>query len=91
MRSAGIEDTVVRIEEDVTVDILVAASDALKGAEACAAVGTRRTKVHILGRDCGIAAAANLETESWESGAAREDIAALRVVKCGPLDRSVVL
>ena len=90
MRSAGIEDAVVCIEEDVTVDILVAASDALKGAEACAAVGTRGTKVHILGWDCGIAAIANFETEGWESGAAREDIAALRVVKCGSLNLSVV-
>lgn len=91
LRSAGIENTVVSIEEDVTVDILVAASDTLEGAKAGLAGRISGAEVQVFGGNGGIAPAANLEAKSWEIGAARKDVAALSVIKFGSTDGGVVL
>ena len=80
MRSAGIEDTIVSIEEDIAINVLITTSNALKRAKAGAACGISSTEVQVFGGNSGIACAPNLEAESWESGAAGKDVASLTVV-----------
>jgi hypothetical protein len=87
----GIENTIVSVEEDVTVDVLVAGTDALKTAEASCAAGVSGPKVQVLSWDGSIVRGSNQEAEGWQAGSAREGITALSVVQLGARNTGVVL
>lgn len=91
MGYAGIENTVVGVEEGVTVDVLLTVTRWLQGAEAASAGLVNRGEVKVLGGDDGIAAIADGDGKGWEGGAAGEGVTALGVVQLGARDALVVV
>jgi hypothetical protein len=59
--SGGVEDTIVCIEEDITIDVLVPGANALETAEAGGATGVSGPKVQISGWDGSVFRGSNQE------------------------------
>lgn len=76
MWDGGVEYTVVGVEEDVAVDVLVATTDGLETAEAAAGFGGR-SEVEEAARDRGVVALTDQEGDVGESSRAVEDVAAI--------------
>lgn len=83
MWARGVEDTIVSVEEDIAVDVLVARADALETAEASGARGVCGSKVQDLSRNGSIIRGSNQEAEGWQVGSAGESVATLGVVQLG--------
>jgi len=88
--SGGIEYTVVGIEEDVAVDILSSATDRLQSSEAGCTGSVGCTEVEDVRGNGGICGCSDADREGWESGGAREGVAALCAVVRSSGDLCVV-
>jgi hypothetical protein len=79
-RSTSIEDSVISVEENITVDVLGSTSNTLEGPEA--SVSTSGSEVEERSRDGGVGRGADAEGEGGECGRAGEGVATLgRVVR----------
>jgi hypothetical protein len=73
--SGGVEDTVVGVEEDITVDVLGSLADGLDTTEAAAGLRGSGEVEQRAGDGGGVVT--NGEGEVWEGGAAGEDVTAV--------------